>query len=85
MASYEATIKSNDVNGPCGLRFAPIQSLFSQFGQSPIHRHGAALPSGHQSEMPQMDEMALYEATIKSRNVNGAYGLGFTPIQQLFS
>ena len=25
-----------------------------------------------------MDEMASYEATIKSRNVNGAYGLGFT-------
>ena len=36
-------------------------------------------------KLPQMDEMACCKVSLKSRNVNGAYGLGFTPIQQLFS
>ena len=51
MASYEATIKSRDVKRACGLGFAPIQHLFSQFGRSPIRRRVVAPPSGRQSEI----------------------------------
>ena len=46
MASYEATNISRDVNGACGLRFAPNQQLYSQFGRSPHCRCGRAPPSG---------------------------------------
>ena len=58
MASYEATIISRDVNGACGLGFAPNQQLFSQFGRSPHCRHGAMPPSGICLKRQQTYEMA---------------------------
>ena len=76
MESYEATIKSRDVNGACGLGFTLNKQLFSQRGHS-----SSSTPSGIPLNWPRMDEMASYEATITSRDVNGACGLGFAPIQ----
>ena len=80
LASYEASIKSRDLKRACGLGFAPIQHLFSQFGCSPHSRRGTAPPSGRPLKWLRMDEMASYEATIKYRNVKRACGLGFAPI-----
>ena len=85
MAWCETSIIVGNVNGACGLGFAQIKHLFHDFSTATVVLAAPALPSRLCRNWPRMDEMASYEATIKSRNVNGAYGLGFTPIQQLFS
>ena len=77
MASYEATIKSRNINEACGLGFAPIQHHFSQFSRCPHRRRGTASPSGRRLKWLRMDEMALFEASISVGDVNGACGLGF--------
>ena len=85
MASYEATIKSKNINGACGLGFAPIQHHFSQFGRCPHRRSGTAPLSGRRLKWLRMDEMAWFEASISVGDVNGACGLGFAQIKHIFS
>ena len=80
MESYEATIKSRDVNGAYGLGFTLNKQLFSQLGHSL-----SSTPSGIPLNWPRMDEMACCEVRLKFRNVNGACGLGFAQIKHHFS
>ena len=84
MAWSETSIIVGNVNEACGLGFAKIKHIFHDFSTVAVILAAPALPSRLCRNWPRMDEMASYEATIKSRDVKRACGLGFAPIQHLF-
>ena len=84
MAWCDTSIIVGNVNGACRLGFAQIKHLIHDFSTVTVVFAAPALRSRLCRNWPRMDEMASYEATIKSNDVNGACGLGFAQIQRLF-
>ena len=85
MAWCETSIIFENVNGECELGFAQIKHLFHDFSTVAVVLAAPALPSRLCRVWPRINGMALYEATIIFRDVNGACGPRFAQNQQLYS